>query len=162
MRENIVFDYLLANAWGLPLCRIRVIKKSYPDGFVQCQENRENTQGLQLEKAEVDKIKSIVSEHTHILDYDSKELESPDVFDGVMNFFDFEASDGRKVNLMAFNIGEVKTHGMSFSKGLLEEGEPDEIVVPVKAMEVVKTFEEIAATLVANGVDAKYLRLTYA
>lgn len=45
-----------------------------------------NTQGLQLEKAEVDKIKSIVSEHAHILDYDSKELESPDVFDGVMNF----------------------------------------------------------------------------
>ena len=79
-----------------------------------------------------------------------------------MNFFDFEASDERKVNLMAFNIGEVKTPGMSFSKGLLEEGEPDEIVVPVKAMEVVKTFEEIAATLVANGVDAKYLRLTYA
>ena len=107
-------------------------------------------------------IKSIVSEHTHILDYDSKELESPDVFDGVMNFFDFEASDGRKVNLMAFNIGEVKTPGMSFSKGLLEKGEPDEIVVPVKAMEVVKTFEEIAATLVANGVDAKCLRLTYA
>ena len=113
-------------------------------------------------KAEVDKIKSIVSEHAHILDYDSKELESPDVFDGVMNFFDFEASDGRKVNLMAFNIGEVKTPGMSFSKGLLEKGEPDEIVVPVKAMEVVKTFEEIAATLVANGVDAKCLRLTYA
>ena len=51
---------------------------------------------------------------------------------------------------------------MSFSKGLLEKGEPDEIVVPVKAMEVVKTFEEIAATLVANGVDAKCLRLTYA
>ena len=145
MRENIVFDYLLANAWGLPLCRVSVSE----DGFVQCQENRENTQGLQLEKAEVDKIKSIVSEHTHILDYDSKELESPDVFDGVMN-------------LMAFNIGEVKTPGMSFSKGLLEEGELDEIVVPVKAMEVVKTFEEIAATLVANGVDAKYLRLTYA
>ena len=118
--------------------------------------------GLQLEKAEVDKIKSIVSEHAHILDYDCKELESPDVFDGVMNFFDFEASDGRKVNLMAFNIGEVKTPGMSFSKGLLEKGEPDEIVVPVKAMEVVKTFEEIAATLVANGVDAKCLRLTYA
>lgn len=166
MRENIVFDYLLANAWGLPLCRVSVSE----DGFVQCQENRENTQGLQLEKAEVDKIKSIVSEHAHIfvsehahiLDYDSKELESPDVFDGVMNFFDFEASDGRKVNLMAFNIGEVKTPGMSFSKGLLEKGEPDEIVVPVKAMEVVKTFEEIAATLVANGVDAKCLRLTYA
>ena len=113
MRENIVFDYLLANAWGLPLCRVSVSE----DGFVQCQENRENTQGLQLEKAEVDKIKSIVSEHTHILDYDSKELESPDVFDGVMNFFDFEASDGRKVNLMAFNIGEVKTPGMSFSRG---------------------------------------------
>ena len=148
MRENIVFDYLLANAWGLPLCRVSVSE----DGFVQCQENRENTQGLQLEKAEVDKIKSIVSEHTHILDYDSKELESPDVFDGVMNFFDFEASDGRKVN----------SPGMSFSKGLLEKGEPDEIVVPVKAMEVVKTFEEIAATLVANGVDAKCLRLTYA
>lgn len=82
MRENIVFDYLLANAWGLPLCRVSVSE----DGFVQCQENRENTQGLQLEKAEVDKIKSIVSEHTYILDYDSKELESPDVFDGVMNF----------------------------------------------------------------------------
>ena len=76
MRENIVFDYLLANAWGLPLCRVSVSE----DGFVQCQENRENTQGLQLEKAEVDKIKSIVSEHAHILDYDSKELESPDVF----------------------------------------------------------------------------------
>ena len=76
MRENIVFDYLLANAWGLPLCRVSVSE----DGFVQCQENRENTQGLQLEKAEVDKIKSIVSEHAHILHYDSKELESPDVF----------------------------------------------------------------------------------
>ena len=62
MRENIVFDYLLANAWGLPLCRVSVSE----DGFVQCQENRENTQGLQLEKAEVDKIKSIVSEHAHI------------------------------------------------------------------------------------------------
>ena len=76
MRENIVFDYLLANAWSLPLYRVSVSE----DGFVQCQENRENTQGLQLEKAEVDKIKSIVSEHAHILDYDSKELESPDVF----------------------------------------------------------------------------------
>ena len=38
MRENIVFDYLLANAWGLPLCRVSVSE----DGFVQCQENREN------------------------------------------------------------------------------------------------------------------------
>ena len=112
MRENIVFDYLLANAWGLPLCRVSVSE----DGFVQCQENRENTQGLQLEKAEVDKIKSIVSEHAHILDYDSKDLSRQIVFDGVMNFFDFEASDGRKVNLMAFNIGEVKTPGMSFQK----------------------------------------------
>ena len=66
------------------------------------------------------------------------------------------------MNLLAFNIGEVKTPGMSVSKVLLEKVEPDEIVVPVKAMEVVKAFEEIAATLVANGVDAKCLRLPYA
>ena len=158
MRENIVFDYLLANAWGLPLCRVSVSE----DGFVQCQEDRENTQGLQLKKAEVNKIKATVSEHAHILGYDSKELESPNVFDGVMNFFDFKASDGRNVSLMAFNIGEANNPDMSFSKGLLEEKTPGEIVIPVKAMEVVKTFEEIAAVLVANGVDAKYLRLTYA
>ena len=150
MRENIVFDYLLANAWGLPLCRVSVSE----DGFVQCQENRENTQGLQLEKAEVDKIKSIVSEHAHILDYDSKELESPDVFDGVMNFFDFEASDGRKVNLMAFNIGEVKTPGMSFSKGLLEKGEPDEIVVDGVELEAaVITHGKTGAIDYSPGTD---------
>lgn len=157
MRENIVFNYWLANAWGLPLCRVSVSE----DGVVQCQENREDTQSLQLEKAEVEKIKAIVSEHAQILDYDSKKLESPDVFDGVMNFFDFKASDGRTVNLMAFNIGEVNDPDMRFSKGLLEEETPDEVVVPVKLREIVKTFEEIAAVLIRHGVDANCLRLTY-
>lgn len=157
MRENIVFDYLLANAWGLPLCCVSVSE----DGVVQCQENGEDTQSLQLEKAEVEKIKTIVSEHAQILDYDSKGLESPDVFDGVMNFFDFKATDGRTVHLMAFNIGEVNEPDMRFSKGLLEEKMPGEVVVPVKLREIVKTFEEIAAILIQHGVDANCLRLTY-
>ena len=158
MKENIVFDYLLTNAWCLPLCRVSVSE----DGMVQYQNGRDEEHSLKLEKVEIEKIKEIVSRHSQILDYKSQELESPDVFDGVMNFFEVEASDGRKVHLMAFNIGEVKTTGMSFSKGLMEESKPDEVVVPVKAKEVVRTFEEIAAVLVANGVDTKCLRLTYA
>ena len=158
MKESIVFDYLLTNAWGLPLCRVSVSE----DGMVQYQNGRDEEHSLKLEKVEIEKIKEIVSRHSQILDYKSQELESPDVLDGVMNFFDFKASDGRNVSLMAFNIGEANNPDMSFSKGLLEEKTPGEIVIPVKAREVVKAFEEIAAVLVANGVDAKYLRLTYA
>lgn len=157
MNENIVFDYLLANAWGLPLCRVSVSE----DGVVQCQENREDTQRLQLEKAEVERIKAIVSEHAQILDYDSRELEMPSVFDGVTNDFEFKSSDGRTVSLMAFNIDEVKNPNTHFSKGWMRESVPGEVVVPVKLREIVKTFEEIAAILIQHGVDANCLRLTY-
>ena len=156
MKKNRVFGYFLRDAWLNPLCNVSVSE----DGIVQYRNEEEKTQQLQLEKRDVDRIKEIILEHSQILSYE--DLEFPSVLDGVINLFDFRISNKRKVRLVAFNIGQVKNPNAHFMNGWMEESDLGETVTPVKAMEVVKTFEEIAAILVANGVDAKCLRLTYA
>ena len=50
---------------------------------------------------------------------------------------------------------------MKFSLPLREQNESERHVAPLKAREVVNTFEEIAEVLIENGVDENCLRLEY-
>lgn len=62
----------------------------------------------------------------------------------------------------ASNIGEVRDPDAHFSLSLsdcLNEENADREVIPIKAMEVVKTFDEIAAVLVKAGVPKEYFSL---
>lgn len=109
-------------------------------------------------------IEDTIKEHSVIFEYDSFEIESPLVMDGVMNFFVFATQEGMRVDLMTFNIGEVRNPKACFSKGLSSSDEENSLsydIVPVKAKNIVETFDEIVKILVKNGVSSKCLKLTY-
>lgn len=160
MDKDILFRYSLTDAWASPLCDVSVS----PKGEVQYREGQEEYEYCTLDVQSLEMIENTIETHSSILDYESFELESPNVLDGVMNFFDFSTQEGKRVHLMAFNIGEVRNPNASFSEGLLAWSKKETVkhnIVPVKAMNVIEAFDEIAKVLIKNGVSPKCLRLTY-
>lgn len=160
MDSNILFRYALTDAWCWRLCEVSVSKK----GEVEYREEQHETRYCTLDAASLEMIKNIIETHSFVMDYKSFDLESPNCLDGVMNFFSFASKDERFVDLMAFNIGEVRNPAASFSGGLSnlsEEGAVEHDIVPVKALKLVEVFDKIAEVLIKNGVNSNCLRLTY-
>ena len=160
VEENILFCYMLTDAWGLRLAKVTVFK----DGKVQYKDGKRKESCCKLNEPSLKQIKEILKQHAVIFEYTSSEIEFPNILDGVMNFFTFATQEGESVELMAFNIGEVRNPKGHFLEGFMPTSEKNILnhdVVPVKAINVVKTFDEIAEILVKNGVDSKCLRLTY-
>ena len=109
VEENILFCYMLTDAWGLRLTKVTVFK----DGKVQYKDGKRKESCCKLNVPSLKQIEEILKQHAVIFEYTSSE--------------------------------NILNHD----------------VVPVKAINVVKTFDEIAEILVKNGVDSKCLRLTY-
>ena len=160
VEENILFCYMLTDAWGLRLAKVTVFK----DGKVQYKDGKRKESCCKLNEPTLKQIEEILKQHAVIFEYTSSEIEFPNILDGVMNFFTFATQEGESVKLMAFNIGEVRNPKGHFLEGFMPTSEKNILnhdVVPIKAINVVKTFDEIAEILVKNGVDLKCLRLTY-
>ena len=160
MEENILFRYLLTDAWCLRLSEVTVFK----NGKVRYKDGDHKTRYCELDALYLKQIEDIIRQHHVIFEYTSFEIESPSVLDGVMNFFTFATQEGKSIDLLTFNIGEVRNPTAHFSEGFMSTREKHTLnhdIVPVKAINVVKTFDEIAEILIRNGVDSKCLRLTY-
>lgn len=159
-KENILFRYELTDAWGIQLSKVTVFKNKK----VMYKYGDNKTKSCKLDDLSFKQIEDIIREHSVIFEYDSFEIESPNVLDGVMNLFVFATQEGMRVDLMTFNIGEVRNPNAHFFKGLAssdEEDLPSYDIVPVKVKNIVETFDEIVDVLVRNGVSSKCLKLTY-
>ena len=160
VEENILFCYMLTDAWCVQLAKVTAFK----NGKVQYKDGKRKVSCCELDEPSLKQIEDILKQHAAIFEYTSSEIEFPDVLDGVMNFFTFATQEGESVELMAFNIGEVRNPKGHLCEGFMPTSEKYTLnhdVVPVKAINVVKTFDEIAEILMKNGVDSKSLRLTY-
>lgn len=160
VEENILFDYMLTDAWCVRLAKVTVFK----NGKVQYKDGKHKVSCCELDEPSLKRIEDIIRQHAVIFEYTSSEIEFPNVLDGVMNFFTFATPEGKTVDLMTFNIGEVRNLNGYFSERSMPTSEKNTLsydIIPVKAINVVKTFDEIAEILVRNGIDSKCLRLTY-
>lgn len=158
VEENILFRYKLTDAWCTQLSKVTVFK----NGKVRYKDGERKTRCYNLDALSLKRIEDIINQYSIIFEYTSFEIESPSVMDGVMNFFDFATQEGNSVNLMTFNIGEVRNPNAHFSKGMFSPIETaNHDIVPAKAITVVKAFDEISEILVRNGVNSNCLRLTY-
>ena len=162
MEQNTIFHYRLTDAWVRPLCEIS-INKNGSQASADYKIINGNEGKIELNYDVIQKIHAVMEMHPKIFEY--TDLEDPsDLLDGVMNFFEFTAPDGKNVHLLAFNIEEVRNPDAHFSPSLREccDGEDSERnVTPIRAMEVVKTFDEIADILVRNGVPQDCLSLDF-
>lgn len=160
VEENTLFCYILTDAWCVRLAKVTVFK----NGKVWYEDGKHKVSCCELDEPSLKRIEDIIKQHAVIFEYTSSEIEFPNVLDGVMNFFTFATPEGKTVDLMTFNIGEVRNLNGYFSERSMPTNENHTLnydVVPVKAINVVKTFDEVAEILVKNGVDSKCLRLTY-
>lgn len=160
MDNFVLFKYRLTDAWCQPICKVSVSDR----GIVRYQHDDKKSQKTHLHTESIEKIQSILTAHSNIYEYSTFDLESPSIIDSVINHFYFAASNEKQVALTAFNIGEVQNPNAHFSEGFLSLAEKKTAkrdIIPVKALEVVKAFDEIAAVLIENGVNPSCLRLTY-
>ena len=162
MSVSTIFSYRLKDAWGFPLCKVSV-SVGGSKSRVRYKIVNEKRHSRQLNDDVICEINAIMEAHPKIWTYDEFSLEVPSgLLDGVMNFFEFATLDGKSVHFFASNIGEVRDPDAHFSLSLsdrLNEENADREVIPIKAMEVVKTFDEIAAVLVKAGVPKEYFSL---
>lgn len=155
MGKKVVFHYELSNAWLLPICEISVIKTD-TSASAQYKIGCEKEKNIGLDHTIIQEINAVMENHTGIFKYRLHELEDEaDLFDGVVNYFEFAALDGKSAQFLTFNIGEIHNPKARFIPSILDcscAEHTNRNVIPIKAMEVVKTFEEIASILIKNGV----------
>lgn len=160
MEKSTIFHYRLTDAWREPLCEISITKDN-SKASANYKTRSEKEGKIELDDNVIQRINTVMEMHPKIFEF--TDLEYPcDLFDGVMNFFDFTVPNGKSVHLSAFNIKTVRDPDMLFSPSIREYcngDDPERNVIPIKAMEVVSTFDEIAAVLVKNGVPKDCLLL---
>lgn len=105
--ENILFCYMLTDAWGLRLAKVTVFK----DGKVQYKDGKRKESCCKLNEPSLKQIKEILKQHAVIFEYTSSEIEFPNILDGVMNFFTF-ATQGRR---------ECRTDGFQYWRSAKSE-----------------------------------------
>lgn len=160
MEKSTIFHYRLTDAWVRPLCEISITKDgSKANANYKTRNGKEGK--IELDDDVIQKINTIMEMHSKIFAY--TDLEDPsDLLDGVINFFDFTTPNGESVHLAASNIKAVRDPDILFSPGYSECRDIEDAnrnVIPIRAMEVVSTFDEIAAVLVKNGVPQDCLLL---
>lgn len=162
MSVRTIFSYRLKDAWGFPLRKVSV-SVGDSKSRVRYKIVNEKRHNRQLNDDIICEINDIMEKHAKIFEYKSDELEmESDLFDGVINSFEFSTLDGKVAEFIASNIGEVHNPDAHFTLSLSDRfnaENADREVIPIKAMEVVKTFDEIAAVLVKAGVPKEYFSL---
>lgn len=86
MDENILFSYELNDAWFLPITGVDV----YKTGEVRCMTDDKDATSILDEKA-LAEIENVIESHPELFEYESPEIATPTIFDGVSNIFCFGA-----------------------------------------------------------------------
>lgn len=157
----VVFDYRLKDAWCAPLARVTVSWNG-TEARVCYKNGNEKEKTRKLSEQAIREINEILEAHAVIFTYEENRLEMDyGVLDGVINSFGFATLDGKSVRLYTNNIKTVRDPNAHFRKSWLftTPEEMDQDVEPVRAREVLQTFDAIAAILEKNGVPPECLRV---
>lgn len=145
MDENIRFSYELNDAWFLPITGVDV----YKTGEVRCMTDDKDATSILDEKA-LAEIENVIESHPELFEYESPEIATPTIFDGVSNIFCFGAEDGRSNELVTLNIWALREE---------KYGDIGTYTVYEKGMRLLQVFDMIAGILTRNGVPSECLAL---
>lgn len=145
MDENILFSYELKDAWFLPITSVDV----YKTGEVRCMTDDKDATSILDEKA-LAEIENVIESHPELFEYESPEIATPTIFDGVSNIFCFGAEDGRSNELVTLNIWALREE---------KYGDIGTYTVYEKGMRLLQVFDMIAGILTRNGVPSECLAL---
>ena len=145
MDENILFSYELKDAWFLQITGVDV----YKTGEVRCMTDDKDATSILDEKA-LAEIENVIESHPELFEYESPEIATPTIFDGVSNIFCFGAEDGRSNELVTLNIWALREE---------KYGDIGTYTVYEKGMRLLQVFDMIAGILTRNGVPSECLAL---
>lgn len=145
MDENILFSYELKDVWFLPITGVDV----YKTGEVRCMTDDKDATSILDEKA-LAEIENVIESHPELFEYESPEIATPTIFDGVSNIFCFGAEDGRSNELVTLNIWALREE---------KYGDIGTYTVYEKGMRLLQVFDMIAGILTRNGVPSECLAL---
>ena len=145
MDENILFSYELNDAWLLRITGVHV----YKTGEVRCMTDDKDATSILDEKA-LAEIENVIESHPELFEYESPEIATPTIFDGVSNIFCFGAEDGRSNELVTLNIWALREE---------KYGDIGTYTVYEKGMRLLQVFDMIAGILTRNGVPSECLAL---
>lgn len=145
MDENILFSYELKDARFLPITGVDV----YKTGEVRCMTDDKDATSILDEKA-LAEIENVIESHPELFEYESPEIATPTIFDGVSNIFCFGAEDGRSNELVTLNIWALREE---------KYGDIGTYTVYEKGMRLLQVFDMIAGILTRNGVPSECLAL---
>ena len=95
-------------------------------------------------------IEDIIENHPELFEYESPEIATPSILDGVSNIFCFGAEDGRSNELVTLNIWALREE---------KYGDIGTYTVYEKGMRLLQVFDMIAGILTQNGVPSECLAL---
>lgn len=145
MDENILFSYELKDAWFLPITSVDV----YKTGEDRCMTDDKDATSILDEKA-LAEIEDIIENHPELFEYESPEIATPSILDGVSNIFCFSAENGRSNELVTLNIWALREE---------KYGDIGTYTVYEKGMRLLQVFDMIAGILTQNGVPSECLAL---
>lgn len=145
MDENMLFSYELKDAWFLPITSVEV----YKTGEDRCMTDDKDATSILDEKA-LAEIENVIESHPELFEYESPEIATPTIFDGVSNIFCFGAEDGRSNELVTLNIWALREE---------KYGDIGTYTVYEKGMRLLQVFDMIAGILTRNGVPSECLAL---
>lgn len=145
MDENILFSYELKDAWFLPIAGVEV----YKTGEVRCMTGDEDRTSI-LDAQALAEIENVIESHPELFEYESPEIATPSILDGVSNIFCFGAEDGRSNELVTLTIWALRE----------EEYDGIETYTALeKAMHLLQVFDTIAGILARSGIPSECLAL---
>lgn len=145
MDENILFSYELKDAWLLPIAGVEV----YKTGEVRCMTGDEDRTSI-LDAQALAEIESVIESHPELFEYESPDIATPTIHDGVSNIFCFGAEDGRSTELVTLNIWALRKE---------EYGDIGTYVAYEKGIRLLQVFDTIAGILARSGIPSECLAL---
>lgn len=145
MDENMLFSYELNDAWFLPITGVEV----YKTGEDRCMTDDKDATSI-LDTQALAEIEDVIESHPELFEYESPEIATPSILDGVSNIFCFSVENGRSNELVTLNIWALRE----------EEYDGIETYTTLeKAMRLLQVFDTIAGILTRNGVPSECLAL---
>lgn len=145
MDENILFSYELKDAWFLPIAGVEV----YKSGEVRCMAGDKDATSI-LDAQAFSEIENIIGSHPELFEYESPEIATPSILDGVSNIFCFGAEDGRSNELVTLNIWPLRKE---------EYRDIGTYAAYEKGIRLLQVFDAVAGILTRNGVPSECLAL---
>lgn len=103
-----------------------------------------------LDEKALAEIEDIIENHPELFEYESPEIATPSILDGVSNIFCFSAENGKSNELVTLNIWALREE---------KYGDIGTYTVYEKGMRLLQVFDMIAGILTRNGVPSECLAL---